>query len=116
MAILIRKLKAYTLMETIISMVIILFVFGIAMMIFINVIRTDRIVEKTDVFFKMNEILYETNSKKEYSDNIFEFGNFEIRRSVVKYRNFDKLKQVTVKAFDKNGKIVGEKSELMIDH
>jgi len=56
MALLIKKLKAYTLIETIISMVIIMLVFSVAMMIFINVVKTDRIIERTDIFFKMNEI------------------------------------------------------------
>lgn len=115
MALLIRKLKAYTLIETIISMVIIMLVFSVAMMIFINVVKTDRIIERTDVFFKMNEILHESKMNQEYIDFTYEFENFDILRSNRRYRNSENLKQLTVKAFDKNGKQIAEKSELIIN-
>ena len=96
-------------------MVIIMLVFSVAMMIFINVVKTDRIIERTDVFFKMNEILYESRSNKEYINYTFEFENFVIEKTISRYRNSKKLKKLTVKAYDKNDKLLAEKSELIID-
>jgi len=109
-----HRISAYTLIETIIAMVIIMLVFGIAMMIFINVVRTDRIVQRTEVFFKMNEILFETKNNGDYTDDSFGFDTYEIKRVVINYNAYQNIKQLTVSAYDNEGKLLGEKSELII--
>ncbi len=96
MALLIKKLKAYTLIETIISMVIIMLVFSVAMMIFINVVKTDRIIERTDIFFKMNEIIHESKTHQEYINYTFEFENFIIERTISRYLNSKKLQVANI--------------------
>lgn len=110
-----HKIPATTLIETIVSMVIIMLVFGIAMLIFVNVIRTDNIVQRTEVFFKMNEILFETKQKKEFTNEIFIYESFEIRRTIKSYMRSNKTKQITVAAYNTKDELIAEKHELIID-
>jgi Tfp pilus assembly protein PilV len=57
-----HKLKASTIIEVLISMVIIMVVFGMAMMIYANVIRSSLSVKKVRAEAILNEIL--TNDEK----------------------------------------------------
>ena len=110
-----NKLKAYTLVETIIAMVIIMLVFSIAMMIFVNVMKTERVVRQAEVFFKINEVLNQTKLKKEYVDLTYSFDDYEIQQTIIPYNESNKIKQLTVTAFDSNGKQIAQKIELVID-
>jgi Tfp pilus assembly protein PilE len=114
MASLTKRIAAHTLVETIISMAIVMFVFGIAMMIYINVVRTDRIMQRTEVFFKINEILFEAKQTRNYTDKQFEFDTFEIHQKVEAYSGCKNIKKLTVLAVDVDGKLIAEKSELII--
>jgi len=111
----IKKLKAYTLIETIIAMVIIMLVFGIAMMIFIKVMKTDRVVRQAEVFFKMNEILNQSKINNEFTDVTLSFDSYEIQRTLLAYEGSEKVKQLVIVAFDMEGKQIAEKIELIID-
>jgi len=116
MAILNYKIKEYTLIETIVSMVIIMLVFSISMMIYINVVRTDRVIERTQVFLKMNEILTLSKSKQDFLDFTYSFENYEIKKSIQKYMDLPALKVISVKAYNKQGKLIAEKSELFLEY
>jgi Tfp pilus assembly protein PilE len=114
MAALAKRISAHTLVETIISMAIVMFVFGIAMMIYINVVRTDRIMQKTEVFFKINETLFKAKQTRDFTEKQFDFKTFEIHQKVEAYSGCKNIKKLTVLAVDIDGKLIAEKSELII--
>jgi hypothetical protein len=111
-----RKIIGYTLIETIISMIIVLLIFSITMMIFIKLEKTNRLTLHTEIFFKMKEILEESKYKHDFIDNIYVYENFEIRKTINNYLESNSIKIISIKAFDNQNRFISEVNELVIDY
>ena len=111
---LIRKLKASTLVETIIAMLIVTIAFSLALLLMINISRSSNNSLKTKAYFLANNILVQTKAEKTYLDQEFNFGNVVIKKTVTEYENNEELFQLNVSAYDKQNHKLFEQNELVI--
>ena len=120
MAILKTKLKAATLIEAIVSMVIVTIetiAFGIGMMIYLNILRTTDYQRKLEARLLLNEIAIQTRKDKSFIDEVIENPKMRIRKSIIPYKNSENLGLLYLVAFDKQDKQLAERKELIfIEH
>ena len=100
-----ERVNASTIMEVIVSMVIIVIVFGIAMMIFSNVLRLSVSAKK----IRARAILYEAMITAEHNaENItqtFTIDDFRVEQEVKSYNN---ATDIHLTAYDQNQKKIVE--------
>tara|TARA_R110002033_G_scaffold66981_3_gene118001 strand:- start:44011 stop:44349 length:339 start_codon:yes stop_codon:yes gene_type:complete len=76
------KVKASSLTESIIAMVIIATCLSIAIMIYVRVLTSDKNIASYKAEQKVKELLFETSSKKEYTNEEYTYETFKIRKEV----------------------------------
>ncbi|HAF29361.1 MAG TPA: hypothetical protein DCG75_09980 [Bacteroidales bacterium] len=109
-----KKLKASTLIETIIAMLIVTIAFSLALMLMLSISKNSNNSLKTKAYFLANEVLVKTKSEKTYFDQDFDYGNILIKKTVAEYENNEELFQLNISAYDvRNYKLV-EQNELII--
>lgn len=78
------KLKAASLTESIVAMVIIALCLSIGILIYTNVLRSDRNLASIVAEQKVKELLLKTKINKEYLDESFSFEGFTIDKKLEK--------------------------------
>jgi type II secretory pathway pseudopilin PulG len=111
-----KKARASSVLEVIISMVIILMVFGIAMMIFTNVTRTSLSAKKLRAAAQIRKIMLQTEQLAQPDDQSFQIDDFNIEVKIKQLEQNDKLNEITVTAFDGNQQKVAQLQKLIISH
>jgi Tfp pilus assembly protein PilE len=103
-----ERLPASSILEVIVSMVIIVIVFGIAMMIYTNVLRLSLSAKK----LKAQALLQETMLKAEHNtENITQsitINDFRIEQEVKPYPDNAGLTEIHLTAFDANQQKIAE--------
>jgi Tfp pilus assembly protein PilV len=107
------KLKAATLMEALIAMVVVLVCCGIASMIFVNVMRSGNQRAKLHAHLLLNETAVKAREEKKFLDEVIESDNLVIKKSVVPYRDNASITVLTLDAMDENDKILETYKELI---
>ena len=107
------KLKATTLAESLIAMVIIMLVFGIAVTIFANVSDSTMMHEKIRAEIILQDILLKTKAAKNFIDGETEINGIKIMKKVVPYSGAQGLSMITLTALNRNNKQIVKKSELI---
>ena len=108
------RVKASTVLEVIISMVIIIAVFGVAMMIYANVTRMSLSSQKIKAEAVLSQIMKDMDKAELSSDQQSVIDGFTVERSVKLYMENNKLLQVDLKAYDQNHQILAELHQLVI--
>jgi hypothetical protein len=109
------RIKASTIIEVIISMIIIIVVFGIAMMIFGNVshmsLSTKKIKAEAILKDRLLNILPGVDSlNKTITD-----GDFRIEQQIKPYNGNEDLLQVSLTAYDSNNEKLAEMQKVIIN-
>jgi len=107
------KIKASTVLEVIVSMVIIITVFGIAMMIYANVSGMSLSEQKINAQAILAQIIKNTPPIELSGDQESIIGGFTVERSVRPYAENQKLLQVDLKAYDENHRLLAELHQLI---
>lgn len=109
-----EPLKASTLVETLVAMIIVMLAFGIGLMIYLNVIQSSGVQKRLNANLQMNQIAIEAVSKNLLADDEYKLETMKIVKTVQPYSSgSDKLKLLTIVAFDGNNKKIGERKELV---
>jgi len=112
-----RRARASTVLEVVISMVIIIVVFGIAMMIYSNVTHMSLSGQKIRAEAVLAEVMRGMQGAEPVANTENVIAGFTIERSVKTYAENDKILQVELKAYDENHHILAELNELILaDH
>jgi|GEM_PF-2062698 hypothetical protein len=77
-----KKLKGATLIEAIVSMIIMALVFVIFVMIYTNVMVTDDGPGKLKAMSLVNKVVSETKATRQYNDTIFKENNLTVVRVI----------------------------------
>ena len=109
-----KKIKASTLIEVLIAMILVMFSFGIAMAIYINVSLSDHLVQKLKAELLLNETAIETKAGNSFIDEKTGLGNISVNKTVTSYNGISGLHLLLLEAFDVNGKKISERKELII--
>jgi hypothetical protein len=108
------RVNASTVLEVIVSMIIIIAVFGIAMMIYANVTRMSLSAQRIKAQAVLSQIMKDLNEAELSSTQESVVGDFTIERSIKPYAENSKLLEVDLKAYDKNHLPLAELHQLII--
>jgi len=114
MAILMKKLKGSTLVEVIVSMVIILSCLGIGMAIFSNISGSVNDELRILAEIRLKTWVTETKLKNDYTEATLEFENLRMERSILPYPKKARLKILFMEAFTPSGKKLTEYKEIIV--
>ena len=113
MAGLIKRLKGSTLVEVITAMVITVTAIGIAFAILVNISKTDNSRLRLNALLKANEIISNSRANTKYLDENFKEGALEIYKTVIPYKNSDKLYILKIEVYNRNKHKIFEKQQLI---
>jgi hypothetical protein len=108
------RARASTLLEVIISMVIILIVFVISMMISANVMRSSLSTKKLNGQVILQDILIKTERNPEIGDRVFVIDDFSIEQVIRQDLNFPGLLNIHLTAYDGNHEKIADIHKLLI--
>lgn len=109
-----HNLKAATLMESLIAMIIIVVCFGVATMIYTNVLDSDKQRLQLKAILILNKKAIESKTKKEFLDSEEQAGDWIINKTVEQYSGTENLYQLNLAVKDRNGKIIAIRNELIL--
>ncbi len=107
-------LKASTLIESLIAMVIIVVCLCVATMIYSNVINSDKQVLQLKAMCFLNKKVVQTKAEKSFLDSEQQTENWDIKKTVEKYDQTENVYALTLSVFDKSGRLIAVRKELII--
>jgi hypothetical protein len=108
------KLKATTLMESLVAMIIIVVCFGVATMIYSNVLDSDKQRLQLKAMLLLNQQSIEIKKEKKFIDGEEVNGEWTIKRSIEHYQQSENLYQLTLSVIGKEENIIAKRNELII--
>ena len=102
------QLPASSILEVIVSMVIIVIVFGIAMMIYTNVLRLSLSIKKLKVEALLQETMLKAERNTENITQSVTISDFRIEQEVKPYQDIAGLTEIHLTAFDANQQKIAE--------
>lgn len=114
MAFLTKKYKAFTLVETIVALVITMICVGIAFNIILNVEKSGNNFKKIQAHFYLLQELNKVKNEKKFLDENIDKDNMRIEKTFTQYQSIDKLYVMKLIVFDGTGKKMDELKQLVI--
>jgi hypothetical protein len=108
------KVKASTILEVLISMIIILIVFSIGMMIFGNVGRLSLSAQKVKAESVLEERLLNAEQSKINLDETVTVGDFQVEQEIKLYNNDSHLSTMHLIAWDNNHIKIAELQKVIL--
>ena len=109
-----KQMKAATLVETIVSLIIIMIVFSIGMIIFNRVIFSGNQFQQLQIHLLMKKIAIETKTNNRYFDETFSKDQYIIEKKITKYKNTEFIYHLQLISYSNSNKKVGSYNELII--
>jgi len=109
------KVKASTILEVLISMVIIVVVFGISMMIYANVTQSSLSVKKIKAEAILKEYLQVAEKSTGNTTQTFTVDSLSIEQTVKSYNTEKDLVEIDLAAYDANQQKVAELHKVIIN-
>jgi Tfp pilus assembly protein PilE len=110
-----HSLKASTLMESLIAMVILVVCLGIGTMIYTNVIGSDRERKQLHALLLANKEAIAVKSERNYLDSESQVDDWTIKKTVEKYNETENLFLLSITVLDRDKKIISTRRELIIE-
>jgi type II secretory pathway pseudopilin PulG len=110
-----RRLKASTILEVVISMTIIVIVFGIAMMIFTNVLRFSLSAKKLRAQALLRETMLNAEQNPVNASQSLAVDDFRIEEVAEPYPQNSNLTAIHLTAYDQNQQKVAELQKVIIN-
>jgi Tfp pilus assembly protein PilE len=108
------RVKASTILEVIISMIVIVIVFGIAMMIYTNVLRLSLSAKKMRAQALLQETLLKAEQTSGNTNQSFTIDDFRIEQEAGPYNNETDLTAMHLTAYDQNQQKIAELQKVII--
>ena len=107
------QLKAGTLMESIVAMIILVLVFFSATTIYSNVLASDKQRMELKGILILNREAIQTKVEKSFLDAEKQIGELTIKKTVEKYEQTENLYKLALSLVDKSGNIIARRNELI---
>jgi Tfp pilus assembly protein PilE len=107
------KLKAATLFESLIAMIIIIVCFGVAVMIYTNVLNSDKQRSELTAILLLNKEAVEFKKEKKFIDDEKKVGDWNIKKTIQLYEYTKNVYHLQLMAIDKNGNTIATRNELI---
>ena len=108
------RVKASTIMEVIISMIIIIIVFGIAMMIYTNVLRLSLSTKKLRAQALLQETMLKAEQTTGNTTQSLTIDDFRIEQEVSPYNKESNLTLIHLTAYDQNQQKIAELQKVIV--
>ncbi|WP_256014128.1 hypothetical protein [Desertivirga xinjiangensis] len=102
------KLKASTLLEVIVSMIMIMIIFAIATGIVTNISRRSVSLKEIKAMSTLTFFLAKCESAPFITEQTFNYADFIVKRKVLKYRGDDRLREVRVVIYNEDEQKLAE--------
>lgn len=109
-----KKIKASTLIEAIVALVIIMLVFSIIMSFYLGQIKSSSQLNKLNIHFLMNKIANQEDDLNRYNDNEYKFESFVIKKTVSQYKDYENLYLLEYECLDTNKTIILQKRKVIL--
>jgi competence protein ComGF len=110
------KLKASTLIETIVAMVIIMICTGIGLSLFSNLSHNVNDELRIEAELRISSLAAESKQKNDFTEITIELSDMRLERSISNYQNIERLKVLLIEAYTTNGrKICGHREIVEIN-
>ena len=110
-----RKVKAVTIPETIVSLVIILAIFGIATTLFVHVTRTSISLKNVNAYRTLEAYAAMTSWQHEPADDSTQINGFRIQRQVSRADASGALWRIHFYIYDNTGLLITDWQEYVLD-
>ena len=114
MAVLNKKLSGSTLVEIIAAMLITMITFGIAMIICINSFRAAGFGTKFKARISLSNMELSTIENQQFFNTDSVVGDMKIERKIDTYGANKKINVLSLKAIDKEGRVIDQTQQLII--
>ena len=101
-----NQLKAFSIVETLVALVLISLAFGAGAMIYLNVLSTSNIALKEKANLVLEEIYQKTILTERYVSEELVERQFRVEKKIQPYRNNSKVYLLELKAFDTKDKLM----------
>ena len=111
-----KKLPATTIVETIMSMLLVFIAFGIGIGVYTNILRNDAISAQSSAATILQRLALEAKTKDRMLDETLTVANFRIEKKVSLYKglsNTNDLYRLELKAFDPNDRLICSHESLL---
>ena len=102
--VLIKKIEGFTIIETLIALLVIMLCFSIGGLIITNVLRSDDYARRTQALLLIKEMRMNSKMAPIQVDEVLNKENIKIKKTVNRFGNFPELIQVVYTAYDSDGK------------
>jgi Tfp pilus assembly protein PilV len=109
----IKKLKAATLLESLIAMIIIVMCLSIGTMIYSNILSSDKQRIQLKAMFILNSEAQQTKTEKSFLDAEKQVDEWNVKKTVEHYDQTENLYRLSITITDKDGKVVATRNELI---
>lgn len=113
MGILKQKVKASTLLESIVGLVIILTAFSIALMIYLNVLSSSRNWSKLEGKLILDKEAIEVSMSDIHIDDELKTGSYRVEKKFLTYRNNPKLMHLQLRLLGANNKVITVQDQII---
>lgn len=108
------KAKSSSLLETIVAMVIIMVVFSISIMIYVNITSSTFSLQKIKTDLLLQRLSVTTLEKKTYFDETIEYEIITIDKQIQKYNDIDDILLMTLTAYNKQQDTIAQRKQLLL--
>jgi len=106
-------LKASTLIESLIAMIIMVVSLGIGTLIYTNIMNSDKHRKELKAILLVNKDVVEVKAEKKFIDSEKQIGDWIIKTAVEKYDQSESLYKLSVSVIDQNKKVIIVRNELI---
>lgn len=108
-----NRLEAFTIVESITAMVIILVSFGIGISIYLNIVSSDQLQASNLAFITLEQALDDTKKNNLFIDGSFEVNGLTIQKKIESYKLISNTYLITLKAFNQSNQTLSEIKEII---
>lgn len=108
------RVKASTILEVLISMIFIIVIFGIAMMIYTNVIRQSLSVQQLHAQAILKSVLADSEKQPSLTNQVIKIDSIQVEQTIRLIGPDSGLVSVHLKAYDNNNKLLAELNKVIL--
>lgn len=109
-----QSIKAFTILESMVAIVIVMIVFGLTSVVIINISSSGITNEKQTAYALVNELRNETLQQSRFIDEVIESKNLRIEKTILDYQSSQELKILLIEAFKGKEKLVESKELILL--
>jgi type II secretory pathway pseudopilin PulG len=109
----VKKLEGFTIMESLVAMIIVASSFGMASMVYVNCMQFNREPEKIHANRAIDAMIEQTLLQKSFLNEHFSNEIFDIDKTLKAYEGANNLDELCIKVYDKEKRLITSRKLLV---